>query len=88
MPATYHNLTMGHSVHTVISKPLTPTTPYTLSAICPVLLNRGFIHKEDTSPARPMAIKCEHFLTEVSYNAELQSGQDHGEEDEHAEELP
>ncbi|XDV35048.1 hypothetical protein PO909_005094 [Leuciscus waleckii] len=35
----YHNptATMGHSIHSVdISKPLTHTTPYTLSAICPV----------------------------------------------------
>ncbi len=35
----YHNpaATMGHSIHKVnISKPLTHTTPYTLSAICPV----------------------------------------------------
>ncbi len=35
----YHNptATMGHSIHNVdFSKPLTHTTPYTLSAICPV----------------------------------------------------
>ncbi len=35
----YHNptATMGHSIHNFdISKPLTHTTPYTLSAICPV----------------------------------------------------
>jgi len=35
----YHNptATMGHSIHNVdISKLLTHTTPYTLSAICPV----------------------------------------------------
>ncbi len=35
----YHNPTamMGHSIHNVdINKPLTHTTPYTLSAICPV----------------------------------------------------
>ncbi len=35
----YHNptATMGHSIHNVdISKPLTHTTPYTLSVICPV----------------------------------------------------
>ncbi len=35
----YHNptATMGHSIHNVdISKPLTHTTPYMLSAICPL----------------------------------------------------
>ena len=30
----------------------------------------------------------EHFLTEVGYNAELQSGQDPGEDEEHTDELP
>ncbi len=49
----YHNptATMGHSIHNVgISKPLTQTTLYTLSAICPVQWKPGFICEENTSP--------------------------------------
>ncbi len=49
----YHNptATMGHSIHTVdVSKPLTHTTPYTLSVIYPVQWKPGFICEENTSP--------------------------------------
>ncbi len=49
----YHNPTaiMGHSIHNVDrSKPLTHTTPNTLSIICPVQRKPGFIREENTSP--------------------------------------
>ncbi len=49
----YHNpiATMGHSIHNIdIRKPLTRTTPYTLSAICDVQWKPGFIREENTSP--------------------------------------
>ncbi len=52
----YHNptATMGHLIHNVdISKPLTHTMPYTLSAICPVQWKPGFIREENTS------LKCQ-----------------------------
>ncbi len=53
MPAPHHNptATMGHSIHNVdISKPITHTMPYTLSAICPVQWKPGFIREENTYP--------------------------------------
>ncbi len=49
----YHNptATMGHSIHNIdISKTLHHTTPYMLSAICPVQWKPGFIREENTSP--------------------------------------
>ncbi len=55
----YHNptATMGHSIHNVdISKPLTHTTPNTLSAICPVQWKPGFIREENTSPKCQMPL--------------------------------
>jgi hypothetical protein len=36
----------------------------------------------------PVTIEGEHLPTEVGYDAELQSGHDHGEDAEHADELP
>ena len=35
----------------------------------------------------PVAIEAEHLPTEVGYDSKLQSGQDPGEDDEHADEL-
>ncbi len=55
----YHNptATMGHSIHNVdIHKPLTHTTPYMLSAICPVQWKPGFICEENTSPKWQMPL--------------------------------
>ncbi len=51
----YHKptATMGHSPthrQQTHSKPLTHTSPYTLSAIYPVQWKPGFIHEENTSP--------------------------------------
>ena len=69
--------TMGHAVHNVdISKPLSHTKP---SGIHP-----WRAHFSSVS----VAIKGQHLPTEVCYNAKLQSGEDPGEDDEHADELP
>jgi hypothetical protein len=49
---------MGHTVHNIdISKPLTHTSPCTLSAICLVQLKPGFIHEEHPSPACQWPLK-------------------------------
>ncbi len=53
----YHNptATMGHLIHNVnISKTLTRTTPYMLSAICPVQWKPVFIREENTSSKSQM----------------------------------
>jgi hypothetical protein len=41
------------------------------------------IYPEKSTLLQPVAIKGEHLPTEVGYDAELQSGQDPGEDDEH-----
>ena len=61
--------TMGHSIHKAdISKPLTHTTPYSLSAIYPVQRKPGFIREEKHLHQVSDAIKCEHLPTQVGYN--------------------
>ena len=69
-----------------IRKPLTHITPYTLVVIYPVQLKLRFIHEHFSIV--PVAIEGEHLLTEVGYDTKLQSGQDPGEDDKHADELP
>ncbi len=87
----YHNptATMGHSIHNVeISKPLTHTTPYTLSAICPVQWKPGFIRVKKT----PLQSARRHRMWAFAHSNRLRwwtavrSRPD--EDDEHADELP
>ena len=89
----YHNptATMGHSVHNVdISKLLAHMTPYMLSRICQVQLKPGFIREEHTSPACqwPSKVSICPLMLVTTPNCKLQSGQDPGKVDEHADELP
>ncbi|XP_070292096.1 adenylyl cyclase-associated protein 2 [Salvelinus sp. IW2-2015] len=54
----------------------------------PLLELEGKKWRVSTLSNVPVAIKGEHLPTEVGYDAELQSGQDPGEDDEHSNELP
>ncbi len=85
---TDHNptATMGHSIHKVdIRKPLTHTTPYTLSVICPVQWNSS-VKRTPLQSAR-----C-HWMWAFAHSSRLRcrtavrSRPD--EDDEHADELP
>ncbi len=87
----YHNptATMGHSIHNIdISKPLTHTTPYMRSAICPVQWKPGIYPWRELLSKVPDAIECEHLPTQVGYDDELQSVRNPDEDDEHKDELP
>ncbi len=86
----YHNptATMGHLIHNVdLSKPLTHTTPYTLSAICPVQWKPGFIREENTSPKcqTPSNVSICPLKSVTTTNC---SQVDPNEDDEHADKLP
>jgi hypothetical protein len=71
---------MAHSVYIVdISKPLAHTT-YTL--YLPGTVETGINPLRAHFSSLPVAIEGEHVPTDVSYDAELQSGQDPGEYDE------
>ncbi len=64
----YHNptATMGHSIHNVdIRKPLTHTTPYMLSAICPVQWKPWFIREENTNQIKSLLLSLESVLQTV-----------------------
>uniref|UniRef100_A0A3P9MKV6 E3 ubiquitin/ISG15 ligase TRIM25-like n=1 Tax=Oryzias latipes TaxID=8090 RepID=A0A3P9MKV6_ORYLA len=58
-PYHYPTTNMGYSIHNIdIRKPLTNTTPHTLSAICPEQCKQGFIREENTSPTASHVSIC------------------------------
>ncbi len=82
----YHNptATMGHSIHNVdISKSLTHTMPYTLSAICPVQWKLGFISPKCQTPSNGSI--CPLKLVTMTKCSQVETPD---EDDEHADELP
>jgi hypothetical protein len=56
---------------------------YTVCCL-PGTVDTGIHQRRAHFSSVPVAIKVEHLPTEVGYNAELQSGQDPGEDDKHA----
>ena len=87
----YHNptATTGYSVHNIdISKPFVHTMPYTLSAIFLVQVKPGIIREGHTSPTCQWPSKLRICPLKNGYDAELQSHQDPGEDDEHTDEFP
>ncbi len=80
---------MGHLIHNIdISKLLTHTTPYTLSAIWHVKWKPGFIREENTPPKCQTPSIVSICPLKLVYNDELQSGWDPDEDNEHADDLP
>ncbi len=74
---------MCHSIHNIdIGKPLTNTTPYTLSTICPVQWKPGFIREENTSPKCQTPSNVSIFPLKSVNDDKLQSGRDPDEDDE------
>ena len=71
----YHNSTTTMLIH---------TTLYMLSSICPVQMKPGIRLLRAHYSSVPVAIEGERLPTEVGYDAKLQSGQDPGEDDDHA----
>ncbi len=77
------------TIHSVdISKLLTHTTPYTLSAFCPVQWKPGFIREENTSPKCQTPSNVSICPLKLVMTKNKQSGWDPEEDDEHADEIP
>lgn len=79
---------MGHLIHsTDIRKLFIHTSPTTPSAICPKQCKRDSPMRRTPLETEPNIIQCDHLPSQISYDSELDSGQDLNEDDEHADEL-
>ncbi len=87
----YHNPTaiMGHSIHNDdIRKPLTHTTPYMLSVICPVQWKPVFIREENTYPKCQTLSNVSICLLKTVTTMNCSQVETPMMDDEHADELP